>query len=102
MPYPGLLHPEPLSQLQATEYGYDDAYFCRRPSNTQSTSVSVSVVSRGAHKVLFEPSDHLWWVQGLILFVIFPAYHLAGVSSLPLDIGYLFLVGSYSLLLMVV
>ena len=63
---------------------------------------SVSVRSPVAQKALFEPSDHLWWVQGLILFVIFPAYHLAGVSSLPLDIGYLFLVGSYFLLLMVV
>ena len=27
---------------------------------------------------LFEPSEHLWWVWGLILNVICPSYHLAG------------------------
>ena len=31
-----------------------------------------------------------------------PSYHLAGTSPLPLDMGYLFLVGSNFLLLMVV
>ena len=30
-------------------------------------SGSVSVGSPGALKVLFEPSEHLWWVWGLIL-----------------------------------
>ena len=29
-------------------------------------SGSVSVGSPGAHKVLFQPSQHLWWVSGLI------------------------------------
>ena len=33
-------------------------------------SGSVSVGSPGAHKVLFEPSKHLWWVWGLVLNVI--------------------------------
>ena len=33
-------------------------------------SGSVSLGSPGAHKVLFEPSAHLWWVGGLILNVI--------------------------------
>ena len=34
-------------------------------------SVSVSVESPGVHKVLFEFSECLWWVWGLILNVIF-------------------------------
>ena len=33
-------------------------------------SGSVSLGSPGAHKVLFDPSAHLWWVGGLILNVI--------------------------------
>ena len=28
--------------------------------------------SPGAHKVLFEPSEHLWWVWGFILNASFP------------------------------
>ena len=35
-------------------------------------STSVSVGSPGVHKVLFEPSEHLWWVWGLILNAILP------------------------------
>ena len=35
-------------------------------------SGSVSVGSPDAYKVLFEPSEHLWWVWGLILNVISP------------------------------
>ena len=35
-------------------------------------SGSVSVGSPGVHKVLFEPSEHLWQVWGLILNVISP------------------------------
>ena len=35
-------------------------------------SGSVSLGSPGAHKVLFEPSAHLWWVGGLILNMILP------------------------------
>ena len=33
-------------------------------------SSSVSVGSSGAHKVLFDPSERVWWVWGLILNVI--------------------------------
>ena len=51
---------------------------------------------------LFEPSKHLWQVRVLILNAIFPSYCLAGASPLPLDMGYLFLVGSNILLLTVV
>ena len=41
---------------------------------------------------LFEPSEHLWQVRGLILNAISPPYHLAGASHLPLDIACLFFV----------
>ena len=62
---PGLLHPEPLPLQQATI----DLYLCRRHSNTQrqSGSISVGSLGPGAHKVLFEPSECLWWVWDLIL-----------------------------------
>ena len=68
MPYPGLLHPEHLPPWQATA----DTYLHRRHSNTKGRSGSVFVVSPGAYKVLFEPSEHLWQVWGLILNVILP------------------------------
>ena len=39
---------------------------------------------------MFEPSEHLWQVWGLILNAISPpSYRLAGASPLPLDVGYL-------------
>ena len=65
-------------------------------------SGSVSVGSPGAHKVLFEPSKHLWWVRGLILTAILPLLPSCLGFSLALDMGYLFLVGSNILLSMVV
>ena len=37
-----------------------------------SGSVSVGSLGPGVHKVLFEPSKHLWWVWDLILNVISP------------------------------
>ena len=42
------------------------------------------------------------WVWNLILLWLCPSYHLAAASSLSLDTGYLFLVGSSVLLSMVV
>ena len=65
-------------------------------------SGSVSVGSPGAHKVLFEPSEHLWWVRGLILNAILPLLPSCLGFSLALDVGYLFLVGSNILLSMIV
>ena len=38
-------------------------------------------------KGLFESSERLWRVWGLILTQFCPSYHLAGASSLPLDMG---------------
>ena len=55
---------------------------CGRPLLTRTSagdtqtlkgrSGSVSVGSPGVHKVLFEPSERLWWVWDLILNVILP------------------------------
>ena len=42
------------------------------PSYSKGRSCSVSVGSPGVHKVLFEPSEYLWWVWGLIVNVILP------------------------------
>ena len=60
MLHQGLLHPKPLPLWQAT-------------ADTQTLkgkSGSVSVGSPGVHKILFEPSEHVWWVWDLILNVI--------------------------------
>ena len=48
-----------------------------------------SVGSPGVHKVLFEPSKHLWWVWDLILNMtsLLPS---SWASPLPLDVGCLF------------
>ena len=48
----------------------------------------------GAHKVLYEPSEHLWQVWGLILNTILPLLLTFRGFSFALDIEYLFLVGS--------
>ena len=48
---------------------------CTSTGDTQTLkgrSGSVSVGSPGAHKILFESSEHLWWVRGLILNLILP------------------------------
>ena len=89
MPYPGLLHPELLHLWEAV----DDLYLCRRPQTLKGRSGSVSVGPPVAHKVLFEPSEHLWRIWGLILNVISLLLPFAGSSSLPLDVAYLLLVG---------
>ena len=52
--------------------------------------VSGSWCARG----LFESSEHIWQVRGLILNAILPLLPSCWGFSLPLDMGYLFLVGS--------
>ena len=97
MPYPGLLYLEPLPLPQATAR----PYLCRRPSKDKS--VSVSLGPPGAHKVLFEPSKHLWQVWGLILNAILPLLPSCWGFSFALVRGVPFLlVGSSILLSMVV
>ena len=89
MPYPGLLYPEPLPLRQATAD-------CTSAGDTQTQfwlnlcGVSGSWCTQG----LFEPSECLWRVWGLILNAISHSYHIAGASPLSLDVGYLFVVGS--------
>ena len=97
MPHPGLLHPEPLPLRQAT---IDPS-----AGNTQTLKGrpgSVSVVSPGVHKVLFEPSKHLWWVWDLILISVSPFLPYFWDFSFALGHGYLFLVGPNILRLMIV
>ena len=53
-------------------------------------SGSASIGSPGAHKVLFEPSEHLWQVWGLILNAILPLLPSCWGFSFVLDVGYLF------------
>ena len=66
MPYPGLLHPEPLPLQQLTA----ELYLCRRHSNTvlaqSQWSLGVLVHTR------FEPSEHLRQLTCLFLIVISP------------------------------
>ena len=72
---------------------------CSRPLLTGTSSAdtqtlkgrsgSVSVGSPDAHKVSFEPSEHLWWVWSLILNIILPLLLSFWVSPLPLDVVYL-------------
>ena len=59
------LHPELLPLRQATA----DLYPCRRHSNTQRQAQSRWGLL-GCTEVLFEPSEHIWCVWGLILNVI--------------------------------
>ena len=68
----------------------------------RSGSVSVGLLVLGAHKVLFEPSEHLWQVWGLILNAISHLLPSYWGSPLPLDMGCLFLVGSNIPLLTIV
>ena len=77
---------------------------CTSAGDTQtikgrSGSVSVGSLVYGVHKVLLGISGgYEVWFQKQFR----PSYHLTRALPLPLDVGYLFLVGSNILLLMVV
>ena len=47
----------------------------------------VGSLGPGARDVLFEPSEHLWQVWGLILNTILPLLLFVWASSLPLEVG---------------
>ena len=93
MPYPGLLHPEPLPLRQATADP--------RPTGGGQTQCCLSlygVSGSWCTQGLFEPSKYLWQIWGLILNMISPllpscwgfSFALGlRVSPLPLDLGYL-------------
>ena len=55
--------------------------------NGRSGSVSVGSLGPGAHKVLFEPSERLWQVWGLILNAISPLLLSCWGSSFALGCG---------------
>ena len=89
----GLLQPEPLSLQQITA----DSHFRKRHSKVGLAQSLVRVTTpclrsplniSGRSEILFQMS-------------LCPFYHLVGASPLPLDMGYLFLVGSNILLSMV-
>ena len=77
MPYPGLLHPEPLPLCQFTadlnSTGDTQTKFC-----LSLTGVSGSWCIQS----LFQLSECLWQVWGLIVNTILPNYHIAGASAL--------------------
>ena len=50
----------------------------------RSGSVSVGPLGPGAHKVLFEPSEHLWQLLGLILNVVLPLLPSCWIFSFAL------------------
>ena len=92
---PGLLHPEslPYSRSLLTCISAGDVQTLK----VRSGSVSVGSLGPGVHKVLFEPSKHLWWVWSLILNAISPLLPSSWRGG-----GIFFLVGSNILLSMVV
>ena len=53
-----LLQAMPLLSCQATHASTGDT----QTLESMSGSVSVGSLGPGAHKVLFEPSEYLWWV----------------------------------------
>ena len=89
MPYQGLLHPEPFP--------------CSRPLLTRTSTgdtqtqfwLSLCGVS-GSWCVqgLFEPSEHLWWIRGLIINAISPLLSSFWGFSFALGHGVSFLVES--------
>ena len=68
----------------------------------RSGSVPVGPLGPGVHKVLFEPSEHLWWLWGLILNMILPLLPSCWFSSFAVGHGVSFLVRSNILLSMVI
>ena len=68
----------------------------------RSGSVSVGSLGPGAHKVLFEPSEHLWQVWGLFINAISPLLLSCWGFSFALGCGVSFFGGSNILLLIVV
>ena len=66
MPYPGLLHPEPLQQSTS------DLYLCRRHSNTVLSQSLWGLWVLVHTRFVWALFEHLWQVWGLILNAILP------------------------------
>ena len=56
----------------------------------RSGSVPVGPLGPGVHKILFEPSEHLWCICGLILNVILPLLPTCWGISFALEHGVFF------------
>ena len=84
MPYPSLLHPEPLSLRQSTA----DRTFTG-DAQTQFCLSLCGIPGSWCTQGLFEPSERLWQEWGLILNVNSPFLPSCGASPLPLGVGYL-------------
>ena len=97
MPYPSPLHPEPLPMQQSPA----DLYLHRTYSNTV-LSQSLWGLWSWCAQGLFEPSEHLWWIWGLILNMISPLLPSCWGFSFALGCGVSFFVESNILLSMVV
>ena len=93
MPYPGLLHPEPLFLWQSTA----------EPHLLNTVDIQTQFCLRlcGGLWVLVH-TKFLWWVWGLILNEILPLLPSCWGFSFALGCGVSFLVGSNILLSMVV
>ena len=89
MPYPGLLHQNP-----APATGHCWPIPPQETLKYSKACLTQSVGSPRAHKVLFEPSEHLWQVWVLILNAISPLLPSFWGFSFVLGMAYLFLVGS--------
>ena len=87
MPHPGMLHPEPMPQPPMTHTS---------TGHTQNTHrqvwLSLCRVS-WCTQFLFEPSEHLWRVWGLILNVILPLPPSCCAFSFALECGVSFFGG---------
>ena len=103
---PGLLQQEPLAPLEPlapcrpvlTHSFTEDT----QKLKGRSGSVSCGVLGPGMHKVLFEPSKHLWQVWDLILNVILPLLPSCWGFSFALGHRISFMVGSNIFLSMIV
>ena len=80
MPYPGLLHPDPLPLQQ-----YTADHTSAGDTQTQFCLSLCGVSGPWGTQGLFKPSEHLWQVWSLILNVILPL--------LPSFQGYSFALG---------
>ena len=88
---PGLLNTETRPLWQATA---NPCFHGRYTLKGRSGSAFVQSLGPGAHKVLFEFSDHLWKVWGLILKAILPLLPSCWGFSFALGCGVSFFDGS--------
>ena len=96
--WPGLLCQEPLSpwQYMVTHGSAGDAQTLKG----RSGSISAGSLGPVAHKVLFEPSEDLWWIWGLIINMILPLLLPCWGFSFALGCGVSFFIMESNILLL--